>query len=208
MTAAESAYHQKACQHVINPAWRIRCSAAINIDISSGPVAITQDAVLPWQLFSVPVRNPVKVGSSVLVHPVLATPAHQPPAHSRQGVPLCCASNAWHAAPCSAGCCHDSAAQCKPSNCCGPSLPLGMLLLCVRNCRLQDQLVIFMAMAEGTSSMLCNEPTLHTRTAIAVMQQLLPQVHFSISTQPADGSSHTSSQQLYLIECRGAGLRL
>ncbi|KAF6251744.1 RNA 3'-terminal phosphate cyclase [Scenedesmus sp. NREL 46B-D3] len=73
---------------------------------------------------------------------------------------------------------------------------------------LQDQLIIFMAMAEGTSSMLCNEPTLHTRTAIAVMQQLLPQVHFSISTQPADGSSHTSSQQLYLIECRGAGLRL
>lgn len=35
--------------------------------------------------------------------------------------------------------------------------------VCVTLCRLQDQLIVFMALAEGTSSMLCNEPTLHTR---------------------------------------------
>ena len=31
---------------------------------------------------------------------------------------------------------------------------------------------MFMALAQGTSRMLCRAPTLHTRTAIAVAQQL------------------------------------
>ena len=35
----------------------------------------------------------------------------------------------------------------------------------------QDQLVVFMALAAGTSRLLCGEPTLHTRTALAVARQ-------------------------------------
>jgi RNA 3'-terminal phosphate cyclase (ATP) len=69
---------------------------------------------------------------------------------------------------------------------------------------LQDQLIIFMALVQGSSSMLCSEPTLHTRTAIAVVQQLLPQVQFSISTQPVGASG----KQLYLIQCQGAAWEL
>lgn len=69
---------------------------------------------------------------------------------------------------------------------------------------LQDQLIIFMALASGSSSMLCSEPTLHTRTAIAVVQQLLPQVSFSISKWPVGACG----KELYLIECQGAGLKL
>jgi RNA 3'-terminal phosphate cyclase (ATP) len=61
-----------------------------------------------------------------------------------------------------------------------------------------------MALAAGSSSMLCNEPTLHTRTAIAVVQQLLPHAQFSISTQPA----RADGKQLYMIQCQGAGLQL
>ena len=38
--------------------------------------------------------------------------------------------------------------------------------------RLQDQLIVFMALAEGQSTMLCTEPTLHTRTAMVVAEQL------------------------------------
>uniref|UniRef100_A0A383VKH4 Uncharacterized protein n=1 Tax=Tetradesmus obliquus TaxID=3088 RepID=A0A383VKH4_TETOB len=68
----------------------------------------------------------------------------------------------------------------------------------------QDQLILFMALAGGSSSMLCSEPTLHTRTAIAVVQQLLPQVQFSISKQAAG----TCGKQLYIIRCQGAGWKL
>lgn len=39
-------------------------------------------------------------------------------------------------------------------------------------CRLQDQLIIFMALGQGESNMLCTEPTLHTRTAMVVAEQL------------------------------------
>jgi RNA 3'-terminal phosphate cyclase (ATP) len=84
-------------------------------------------------------------------------------------------------------------------------LLLLLLLLRIRfYARLQDQLIIFMALAGGSSSMLCNEPTLHTRTAIAVVQQLLPQAQFSISTR----STRAEGTQLYMIQCRGAGLAL
>lgn len=35
----------------------------------------------------------------------------------------------------------------------------------------QDQLVVFAALAAGTSRLLCGEPTLHTRTALALATQ-------------------------------------
>ena len=42
----------------------------------------------------------------------------------------------------------------------------------VTACRMQDQLIVFMVLARGQSRMLCRTPSLHTRTAIAVAQQL------------------------------------
>ncbi len=33
-------------------------------------------------------------------------------------------------------------------------------------CRLEDQLIVFMALAEGKSVMTCSPPSLHTRTAM------------------------------------------
>lgn len=44
--------------------------------------------------------------------------------------------------------------------------------LLVQLCRLQDQIIIFMALAEGASKILCTEPTQHTRTAMVVAEQL------------------------------------
>ena len=37
---------------------------------------------------------------------------------------------------------------------------------------LADQLVVFMALAAGRSALLCGEPSLHTRTALAVAEQV------------------------------------
>lgn len=91
---------------------------------------------------------------------------------------------------------------------------------------MQDQLVIFMALAHGQSSMLCSEPTLHTRTAIAIAQQLLPDAQFSISTIPvtapavhtdgvaaaapasagsSGGTAVPNAKLLYHVSCTGAG---
>lgn len=44
---------------------------------------------------------------------------------------------------------------------------------------LQDQLIIFMALADGVSRMTTCEPTLHTRTAIAVAEAVT-QARFSV----------------------------
>lgn len=80
---------------------------------------------------------------------------------------------------------------------------------------MQDQLIVFMALAQGRSSMLCSELTMHTRTAIAIAEQLLSAVHFSIRTLPVStgadsaGSSKLAAhdaQLLYLVECTGAGI--
>jgi RNA 3'-terminal phosphate cyclase (ATP) len=77
---------------------------------------------------------------------------------------------------------------------------------------MQDQLIIFMALARGRSSMLCGELTLHTRTSISIAEQLLP-VKFDVSTvstlpsaDEAAGSGHSSTalQLLYLVQCTGA----
>jgi RNA 3'-terminal phosphate cyclase (ATP) len=73
---------------------------------------------------------------------------------------------------------------------------------------MQDQLIIFMALAQGHSSMLCGELTLHTRTAISIAEQLMPEVKFDISTLPvadAADADGTVGQPLYLVKCTGAG---
>lgn len=61
------------------------------------------------------------------------------------------------------------------------------------------QLIIFMALANGRSRILCEEPSLHTRTAMVIAESLLPGLKFSVSK--AQGS-----QQLYVIECEGAAV--
>ena len=63
---------------------------------------------------------------------------------------------------------------------------------------MQDQLVVFMALGSGTSRVLCGEPTLHTRTAIAVAEQLSA-ARFTLSRQEGLGST-------WLLECTGAGI--
>lgn len=58
---------------------------------------------------------------------------------------------------------------------------------------MQDQLIIWMALAGGTSRVRCSEPTLHTRTAMVVTEALLPGVKFRLHRPqqllPAGGSS-------------------
>ena len=63
---------------------------------------------------------------------------------------------------------------------------------------LQDQLIIFMALAEGTSTMLCGEPTLHTRTAIEVAK-LLTSAEFKIEKE-------CKNDERYMITCTGAAV--
>jgi RNA 3'-terminal phosphate cyclase (ATP) len=79
---------------------------------------------------------------------------------------------------------------------------------------MQDQLIIFMALASGRSSMLCGELTLHTRTSISIAGQLLPEVKFDISTvstlptaaeTAGSKASATAPQLLYLVQCTGSG---
>ncbi|GLI60386.1 hypothetical protein VaNZ11_002395, partial [Volvox africanus] len=45
---------------------------------------------------------------------------------------------------------------------------------------MQDQLIIWMALGSGTSRIRCTEPTLHTRTAMVVAEQVLPGVKFRL----------------------------
>jgi RNA 3'-terminal phosphate cyclase (ATP) len=75
-----------------------------------------------------------------------------------------------------------------------------------------------MALATGTSRMLCGEPTLHARTAMVVAEAMLPGVKFTVTPAAAPGSRGGggggsgggggvgASEQLYLVECRGAGV--
>jgi RNA 3'-terminal phosphate cyclase (ATP) len=61
---------------------------------------------------------------------------------------------------------------------------------------MQDQLIVFMALARGTSRMLCGAPTLHTRTAIAVAQQLTG----------AEFHVQERGNNLWLLVCAGAAV--
>lgn len=58
-----------------------------------------------------------------------------------------------------------------------------------------DQLIIFMALAKGKSCMLTREPTLHTRTAVAVAE-MLTTARFKLTPQ---------SGGLWHVTCQGAG---
>jgi len=65
---------------------------------------------------------------------------------------------------------------------------------------LADQLIVFAALAEGTSRLLARAPlSLHARTAIAVARQLLPGVEFREAEAGGGG--------LCLLECTGVGWR-
>eukprot|EP01025_Chloroclados_australasicus_P038026 TRINITY_DN3893_c0_g1_i1.p1 TRINITY_DN3893_c0_g1~~TRINITY_DN3893_c0_g1_i1.p1 ORF type:complete len:468 (+),score=43.13 TRINITY_DN3893_c0_g1_i1:260-1663(+) len=70
--------------------------------------------------------------------------------------------------------------------------------------QMQDQLIIFMALAEGESRLLCSEPTMHTQTAINVCQQLM-KTKFTICP-PGEGPN--TSEFLYLIVCQGVGYKI
>lgn len=68
---------------------------------------------------------------------------------------------------------------------------------------LQDQLIIYMALARGESSMLTGPLTLHTRTAIHFVQ-VLTGIKFEI-TEVSRSDQGQPSQ--YLISCTGLGLK-
>ena len=61
-----------------------------------------------------------------------------------------------------------------------------------------DQLVIFMALAEGESEIIGREPTLHTRTAVAVAE-MLTRAKFTIKVV---------ENGLWSIQCVGTGVRV
>ncbi|PNG99891.1 RNA 3'-terminal phosphate cyclase [Tetrabaena socialis] len=54
---------------------------------------------------------------------------------------------------------------------------------------MQDQLIIWMALAAGVSRVRCTEPTLHTRTAMVVAETLLPGVKFLLHRPPGAADS-------------------
>ncbi|PRW59938.1 RNA 3 -terminal phosphate cyclase [Chlorella sorokiniana] len=69
---------------------------------------------------------------------------------------------------------------------------------------LQDQLVIFMALAQGRSRVLTGEPTLHTRTACMVAEALTG-ARFTVAPAPA-APGQAQRPGLWLIECEGAAV--
>ena len=78
---------------------------------------------------------------------------------------------------------------------------------------LQDQLVIFMALAAGTSRVLTGEPTSHTRTAVALVERLTAakftlsevEVQAAAGAAGAAGVAGEARPPLWLLECCGAG---
>uniref|UniRef100_A0A8C2XCX1 RNA 3'-terminal phosphate cyclase n=1 Tax=Cyclopterus lumpus TaxID=8103 RepID=A0A8C2XCX1_CYCLU len=65
---------------------------------------------------------------------------------------------------------------------------------------LQDQLIIFMALAKGTSRIRTGAVTLHTQTAIHIAEQLT-QAKFTITKS----EDELSSDDTFIIECEGSG---
>ncbi|XP_012697423.1 RNA 3'-terminal phosphate cyclase [Clupea harengus] len=66
---------------------------------------------------------------------------------------------------------------------------------------LQDQLIIYMALAKGTSRMRTGPITLHTKTAIHVAEQLT-EAKFSVSK----AEDESATNDTYIIECQGIGV--
>ena len=69
---------------------------------------------------------------------------------------------------------------------------------------MQDQLIIYMALAAGTSRMLCTLPTLHTETAMVIAEKLLPSARFTVG-QPV-GACGGPAPELRLVQCHGAAV--
>ena len=68
--------------------------------------------------------------------------------------------------------------------------------------RMEDQLVIWMALANGQSEILTSAPTLHTRTAMAVAEMLLPHAEFTVVAPGELGKGKGP----WRIVCQGAGV--
>ncbi|MBN3317368.1 RTCA cyclase, partial [Atractosteus spatula] len=66
---------------------------------------------------------------------------------------------------------------------------------------LQDQLIVFMALANGTSRVRTGPVTLHTRTAIHVAEQLT-KAKFTITK----AEDQNSTNETHIIECQGVGM--
>jgi RNA 3'-terminal phosphate cyclase (ATP) len=82
---------------------------------------------------------------------------------------------------------------------------------------MQDQLIVFMALAKGESVMVCQEPTLHTRTAIEVCREMLTDAVAFEVTGPCAAVAEGGGGELFAgalpkcrrqwtIKCRGAGI--
>ena len=67
---------------------------------------------------------------------------------------------------------------------------------------MMDQLIIFMALAQGASTVVCREPTLHSRTAIAVAEKLIPSAAFKVERIDNGGGE----RGLWKVTCRGGGI--
>lgn len=82
----------------------------------------------------------------------------------------------------------------------------GLTIDCVA-IRMQDQLIIFMALAKGTSRYLSSEPTLHTRTAM-VLAESLTGAKFTVKPPNArsESTGEAVSNSCWLVECTGAGI--
>lgn len=74
---------------------------------------------------------------------------------------------------------------------------------------LQDQLIIYMALAGGVSEILCDSLTMHTETAIWLASRMLSSVRFEVtkveSPGEADASPHDGISSCYRIRCHGIG---
>mmetsp|Transcript_21545 Transcript_21545/g.26663 ORF Transcript_21545/g.26663 Transcript_21545/m.26663 type:complete len:271 (-) Transcript_21545:10-822(-) len=82
---------------------------------------------------------------------------------------------------------------------------------------LQDQLILYMALADGVSTVLTGGLTLHTRTAIMIAERLCPGLNFEVSRvdeEMEDGTMAVKSEEYgkdgclkgrHLIRCQGIG---
>lgn len=70
---------------------------------------------------------------------------------------------------------------------------------------LQDQLVVFMAMARGTSRVVIGEPSSHTHTAICIAETLTT-AKFQLTRHSAFTSNSQGQSQLWLLECQGGNM--
>ena len=69
------------------------------------------------------------------------------------------------------------------------------------DCHMQDQLIIFMGLADGVSRVRTGPPTLHTKTAIHLVEKLTS-AQFTV-TKVEDCNL---GEQSYVIECKGVGM--